>query len=367
MSIYMVQNKSVDLSQLDVIHSFPQKIEFQNQFDCQLLTYWFDELKKSIFYLFEAPDKESVISLLIKFGINFHPVLKINNFLTEFYLNYSQKEDTLAPSKKNKIVHKSSKVIVAFFINLILNQKNINYTEINNNYQNNQFLITKNLIEKHQGNIIEYIENSFVCSFTNATNAITCAIELQKNFLPFFNNNHPLSQIKIGINMGKLKKGKSSFNDTIKHTKHLCCFSNKNQMVVSKQISNLLKNEGYSLDKNLIEIKILNSNEENFVHQLMNTLIEKLKIQNFTINDLAINLGISKSKLYRKIISLTNRSPQNFINEYKLIRALYLIKQGSKNLSEIAYETGFGSPSYFSKCFKKHYKIIPSDIKSDKI
>jgi AraC-like DNA-binding protein len=61
------------------------------------------------------------------------------------------------------------------------------------------------------------------------------------------------------------------------------------------------------------------------------------------------------------MIYLTGKSPNNFISDYRLKRALALLKTNRGNISEIAFETGFSSPSYFSKCFQKRYGHLPSD------
>jgi AraC-like DNA-binding protein len=71
-------------------------------------------------------------------------------------------------------------------------------------------------------------------------------------------------------------------------------------------------------------------------------------------------MGCSKSRLYRKMILLTGKSPNTFIKEYRLNEALKLLSKNAGNISEIAFETGFSSPSYFSKCFKRKFGVLPA-------
>ncbi|WP_289053971.1 helix-turn-helix domain-containing protein [Carboxylicivirga marina] len=71
-------------------------------------------------------------------------------------------------------------------------------------------------------------------------------------------------------------------------------------------------------------------------------------------------MGVSKSQLYRKLIALTALSPNDFVKEFRLNEAMSLLNKQEHSISDIAYETGFSSPSYFSKCFKKRYGILPS-------
>ena len=81
-----------------------------------------------------------------------------------------------------------------------------------------------------------------------------------------------------------------------------------------------------------------------------------------SVNDLGKALGYSRPQLYRKMVLLTGRSPNLFINEYRLNKALQLLKRKEKNISEIAFQTGFNSPSYFSKCFQEGMVIYLQPI-----
>jgi AraC-like DNA-binding protein len=62
------------------------------------------------------------------------------------------------------------------------------------------------------------------------------------------------------------------------------------------------------------------------------------------------------------VIAITGRSPVSFIRDIRLNKALSLIRENKYNLSEIALEVGYNSPSYFSKCFQEKYGIQPSKI-----
>lgn len=87
-------------------------------------------------------------------------------------------------------------------------------------------------------------------------------------------------------------------------------------------------------------------------------------IDNSVINvdSIATHLGLSRIQLYRKLQSVTNYSPNELINVIKLKYAVQLLTVERKTISETAYETGFSSPSYFSKIFKKYYNENPTDF-----
>jgi AraC-like DNA-binding protein len=70
-------------------------------------------------------------------------------------------------------------------------------------------------------------------------------------------------------------------------------------------------------------------------------------------------MAMSQSQLYRKAIALTGLSPNLLLKDFRLEKALDLMKRKRDNISEITFDAGFTSPSYFTKCFKKKYGLLP--------
>ncbi len=101
--------------------------------------------------------------------------------------------------------------------------------------------------------------------------------------------------------------------------------------------------------------------DEKFVTELMDYSEKVWSDTGLQVEDFCKAIGLSKSQLYRKLISLTEKSPNEFIREWRLKEALKLLQKNSGNVSQIAFETGFSSPSYFSKCFLKRFGHLPSD------
>jgi YesN/AraC family two-component response regulator len=81
---------------------------------------------------------------------------------------------------------------------------------------------------------------------------------------------------------------------------------------------------------------------------------------NFTVEQLAAELSMSRSSLHRKMRALTNQSATEFIRYIRLKKAIKLMKEGNYNIDEIGYAVGFNSHSYFSQCFKKQFDKTPS-------
>ncbi|MEO5601089.1 MAG: helix-turn-helix domain-containing protein [Cyclobacteriaceae bacterium] len=101
-------------------------------------------------------------------------------------------------------------------------------------------------------------------------------------------------------------------------------------------------------------------------------LLEKLKKEvdtnltnsQFSVEELARNIGMSRSQLHRKLTQITGQSVSQFIREYRLQLGMELLRKGDLTAAEIADQIGFGSPTYFSKCFNEYYGFPPGEVKN---
>jgi AraC-like DNA-binding protein len=82
--------------------------------------------------------------------------------------------------------------------------------------------------------------------------------------------------------------------------------------------------------------------------------------EKISMEKLSKRVGLSQTQLYRKVTSLTGHSPNNFIHELRLKKALKLINQQYGNIAEIAFASGFNNPSYFTKSFQRRFGILPA-------
>ncbi|RED44732.1 helix-turn-helix domain-containing protein [Seonamhaeicola aphaedonensis] len=106
------------------------------------------------------------------------------------------------------------------------------------------------------------------------------------------------------------------------------------------------------------------SNDQAFIAKLKGILEENFHKETFGVTELALAMGISRSQLHRKLHQIKNTSASEFIKAFRLEKAHALLKDDVSTVSEIAYAVGFGSPSYFSKCFQERYKYSPTEIKA---
>ena len=100
-----------------------------------------------------------------------------------------------------------------------------------------------------------------------------------------------------------------------------------------------------------------------FLDKIKLIILDHLDDDKFGVNELASEIGLSKSQIFRKVKSLSNKSVNQFINETRLEEAAKLILNSNLTASEISYKVGFSSPSYFNKCFSKYFGVTPGEYK----
>jgi len=119
--------------------------------------------------------------------------------------------------------------------------------------------------------------------------------------------------------------------------------------------------EKFSSDDFIIP-KELNSIDEEFIKRVLQVINEHISEEEFSIEELSKEAAMSRMHLHRKLKALAGKSPSLFIRAVRLIRARKLIKENKGTISEIAYDLGFGSPAYFTKCFKEEFGYLPSEL-----
>ena len=102
--------------------------------------------------------------------------------------------------------------------------------------------------------------------------------------------------------------------------------------------------------------------DKNFVEKFKSLLDAKLGDSNLNVEDLGKDMGLSRVQLYRKIKSLTNYAPNELLRMARLKRAASLLASSELTVAEIAYEVGFTSPSYFTKCYKEQFGESPTEF-----
>lgn len=127
---------------------------------------------------------------------------------------------------------------------------------------------------------------------------------------------------------------------------------------------NLLKNlyQGSKEAEQEVEASKLDDRDKQFVKQLNNIIQQNLSNSEFGVEDIGKEIGLSRVQLYRKVKAMTGSSVVDLLRKARLAKAKRLLESRSMSISEVAYEVGFSAPSYFTKCFKDEYNMLPGDV-----
>ncbi len=136
------------------------------------------------------------------------------------------------------------------------------------------------------------------------------------------------------------------------------------QLITSRQ---LIFDKYFSAISGSDETGSATSLDKDFIQKVLAFIHENMSDSELSVELLATQLHLSRSQLYRKIKTLTGQTVNEFIRNIRLQKAKQLLEQHqSANISEICYNVGFSSPSYFTKCFKAHFGILPTEIEAKK-
>ena len=108
------------------------------------------------------------------------------------------------------------------------------------------------------------------------------------------------------------------------------------------------------------EVKLENK-DMIFLDKVIKIVEQNISSEDFAIEDLQKEIGMSRMQLHRKLKALTSQSTGDFIRSIKLKRAAQILRQPGIQIAEAAYLSGFNHTSYFSKCFKQQFGILPSE------
>jgi AraC-like DNA-binding protein len=337
------------------MHQADLKIEYK--YNCRGLTYWCDEKRQTAFCLIEAPNEQAIIDLHKKaHGAVPQRIIEVNDTIVESFLGRIEDPEKSKNTKLNIINDPAFRTLMVVTFKKKTLRQSGNET-LNAAIRGYNKSIT-NIISKHKGRIVREKSNTYLMSFDSVTNAIKSALKIKEIYNCVIT---PDLQFKIGICAGiPVTDRKSIFEDTIKRANYLS-YITKEKIIISNEVRELYESENRQKEINENSFDAIHTKDEEFIIKLMEYTEKVWSHSDISVGDFQHNLGYSKSKLYRTMMTLIGKSPNSFLKEYRLQEALELLENNQTiQISEIAYQTGFSSPTYFSKCFNEVYGILPS-------
>jgi DNA-binding response OmpR family regulator len=141
--------------------------------------------------------------------------------------------------------------------------------------------------------------------------------------------------------------------------------------LLKAQINQILTNRKLIISK-LASTQHVNYNtsitsiEQQFMESLKIVVLDKINDPDLSVEYMASNLNLSRSQVYRKVKSLTNLSPNDYIKTIRMETAKHILETQAVTIVEVSLQVGFTSPSYFTKCFKDTFGLLPMDVINNK-
>jgi AraC-like DNA-binding protein len=314
----------------------------QTKYGVRYLQILLNQPQGYLFCLIEAPDKESCAKV--------HQAAHGNIACNILEITQSDFSALLANKQKN---------ILDFTLNHdgTLDTGNRAILALNllgspGNYREAKEII-KNVLHQNEGRSGDSFENPLLAVFDSCSSAIDTAILVRNKIIE---SSIPV-EVRMGIGIGPPLKEKGNFFEDVRRSAHHFSFvSMSGQITVSSKVMQL-----YSGKPTSSLIKVITPSDEKFLNMVMDCAEKIWDKNDLTIAGFGRELGMSKSQLTRKLKSLSNLSPNDFLKEFRLRKSIRLMEDQSMNIAEVTMAIGFSNPSYFTKCFRKRFGKAPSD------
>ena len=360
MPIYMDVHIVPGVKARDVAEAHRKDLLHQEEYDCKCMTYWIDEKRESIFCLIDAPDKKAVEEMHNKaHGLVPNKVIEVSPTVVESFLGriYDPSEAEVTDDGLKVFSDPSFRILlVTKTTDPVLLQYKLGAEKANELLSTHNGIIRRSLAQ-FGGSEVEHAGSGFIISFSSAGKAVSCALAIQHD-IP--SADAEKLGFKLSINAGEpIEKSNKLFGDTIQMAQYMCAVAKYLQVAMASSVKELVAKD-YLQSKNN-NFLTLSPQDESLLELLFSKLEENWQDPEFDVDDYCQAMAMSKSQLYRKTIALTGLSPNLLLKEFRLEKAREMMKKQHYNISQVTFDSGFTSPSYFTKCFKKKYGLLPMD------
>ena len=252
MPIYMDRHTSDTATAQAIADAHEKDLKLQDKYGVRLLTYWFDEERGTTFCLVDAPEKERVSALHADaHGSIPNKIIEVDTHTVEAFLG--RIEDP-APPEAADPADADTAVDPAFRVVMFTDMKDS--TAITTQLGDAEALfhfrthnaISRDLLKEHNGREIQHTGDGFMVSFTSATNAVNCAVAMQRAFADH-NRQHPDTPINVRIGMcagEPVEEDHRLFGSTVQLTARICATCQPDRILVAPVIRDLCMGKQFS-------------------------------------------------------------------------------------------------------------------------
>ncbi len=358
MPIYMDVHLVPGVKAKDAAAAHSKDLLHQEDYGCKCMTYWVDEERENVFCLIDAPNKEVVKEMHSNtHGLIPNKIIEVSSTLVTSFLGRIYDPEAV------EILDDGLKIFTDPSFRILLVTKTTDphllRHQLGNERANELLDSHNNIIRKklsqHGGREVEHEGSGFIISFSSASGGVACALAIQQEMQDADANEFGF---RIAINAGEpVGKTNQLFGDIIQFADNLCFIAGNFQIAVASPVKELVSKDFFqNKNKNFLT---LTPHEESLLQLIFSKLEENWHSAEFDTTNYCRATAMSTSQLYRKTISLTGLSPNLLLKEYRLEKAKELMQKQHYNIAQITFDSGFTSASYFTKCFKKKYGLLP--------
>ena len=343
MDFHKLGNEAFEVEDFHKVHN--EDLAIQEKFGVFEIKYWVNIEAKTLFCLTRAPNKEACNEVhKNSHGNTACNIIEVSDNEVNLFLGEGTSVNDLAYNHSGELDTGYRTILLIGMVDLTSKYDHYS-SEVNR------------LIEQNNGVSILQPDDDNMVSFIYASDAILCALSINKLLKSIPDN----IEFNLSLVSGKPvdEHGKDLFEETKKKVRYLCSLGLNQNIYIDSDTKALSDKEQLSTIIELDDSKIIQHDNFVFLLQLFDILYEQLYNQDFKSEALNELLGLSKSQAYRKIKALTGIAPNRLIQELRLRQSLRAIGQNNRTIAEIAYDLGFSSPTYFTRLFKKRFGTLP--------
>jgi AraC-like DNA-binding protein len=355
MDFHKIDNITID----DVKKAHIADLSVQEQYGVKYHQFWVNEKAGFIFCLTEGPDKQTC-ELVHKMAHG-NMACALTEVEPGFYKTFMGDAHKI---ESDMTVHADGSIDDGYRTIMVTsvrgmarasNGSDINFLEVSESAKDT---VGKKIFEFHGRNLPWTADDSQTAVFTRATDAVNCAIEINKSLSALAENDRP--RFRIGISADQpVNEAGAFFANGLKFAHQLSNAAENQEILISSLVKKICDNRL----KESPSLRCLDITAEKFLSQLVDYSHEYFSTPDFTLDHLCKDIGISRPQLYRKVTAITHRSPNDFLRDLRLEKAFTLLQERSGNVTQVSLSVGYSNPSYFAKCFIEKFGFAPSAIK----
>lgn len=344
-------HKGPDITLEEVRKAHLADLEVQSKYGVRYVQYWVNDTAGMVFCLMEGPDKESCAKVHQEAHGNIAcNIIQVEKGDYELLMGVTTIDEYDLTHGLEGEVDPGYRVFLC-----------VNFTGPSKSLIEPEFL-TGRILRELDGREIIHPDPEIIGVFNSCRQAVNCAKSVQSRVRKLLDEKglSKTVEFRIAVAAGEpVTENDGLFSDTIRFVRRLNTLAGKNHILLSSLVRDLYRGKDIDVEPYSL-FKVLTPPDEKLLTRLMEVTETRLGDREFSVSSLGKEIGMSRPQLYRKILNLTEISPNEFIRELRLTRAERLIRKKAQNISEIAMAVGFGNPSYFAKCFYERFGALPS-------